>query len=210
MNKKEYKTFADRIHWATLCREWKEQWNESIPDSDNINIYSFIEKLNLSMTSDWYVVTDAGSAYYALSQNLKLLDKQKYIVSSSQADMGCALPASIGVALSNPDKQVLCITGDGSFNSNLQELAVIKYHNLPIKIFVLNNSGYLSIRNTQEKFFEGRVYGTSESKGLWFPSLEGIAKAYDIKWKRFTNIVDLNLPEIVNRSEEHTSELQSH
>jgi acetolactate synthase-1/2/3 large subunit len=118
-------------------------------------------------------------------------------VSASQADMGCALPASIGVALANPNKKILCITGDGSFNSNLQELAVIKYHNLPIKIFVLDNKGYLSIRNTQQKFFDGRVYGTSDSKGLWFPSIDKVAETYDMNWIALKDL-NCDLTEIVN------------
>jgi len=193
-------TNADnRSHWVKLCQEWRDTWHEEITDTkEGVNIYKFVDKLNEEMHNDWFTVTDAGLVYYILSQKLNIQDNQKFVLSASQADMGCALPASIGVSLANKTKRILCVTGDGSFNSNLQELAVIKYHNLPIKIFVMNNQGYLSIRNTQEKFYEGRVFGTSATKGLWFPEIEKIAESYEIPFLRITNL-EFSLTEIINQ-----------
>lgn len=117
-------------------------------------------------------------------------------MSQSQGDMGWALPAAIGVAKAGA-KQVICIVGDGSFMSNLQELAVIREHNLPIKIVVINNSGYLSIKNTQSKFYEGRVHGVNAQTGVWFPNFLDIAVAFDLAYVRVTHmeslIVDLKI-----------------
>ena len=89
-------------------------------------------------------------------------------------------------------KNVICIVGDGSFMSNLQELAVITEHNLPIKIVLLNNAGYLSIKNTQSKFYEGRVYGSTISSGLSFPSFAQIAHAFRIEYDVFCSVNHLD------------------
>jgi acetolactate synthase-1/2/3 large subunit len=105
--------------------------------------------------------------------------------------MGWALPASIGVAKAGA-KQVICIVGDGSFMSNLQELAVIREHDLPIKIVVINNSGYLSIKNTQSKFYEGRVHGTSPETGVWFPEFKDIAATFDMTYVYIENYESLD------------------
>ena len=172
--------------WVALCKSWKEKWPVFTGDyKDNefsTNIYSFIEYLSNSITNKHIVVTDAGSPSYALPQNLKCKLNQRFIFSASQADMGFSVPGSIGVAKANPDKQIIVVTGDGSFNSNLQELSVIKYHNLPISIFVLDNNGYLSIKNTQKKFFENRVFGVNPSTGIIFADLFMVAKLYELDY----------------------------
>lgn len=179
MNKKE---------WVEKCKHWKRKWpifTESfVSDEKGINLYSFIEILNNFMTENEIVVCDAGSAFYVTSQNLKLKDNQVFVSSGAQADMGFALPAGIGAYFGSPSKNILVITGDGSFNSNIQELATLRNFNIPIKIFVWNNNGYLSIKNTQNKFYNGRVYGTSAGKGLWFPDLKKIAEAYELNYMR--------------------------
>jgi acetolactate synthase I/II/III large subunit len=183
--------------WSNYCQHIKDKWPVYVSDYDTkddvlgINIYRFLEVLNSHMTENTIVVTDAGSASYALPQNLKAKLGQRFVFSASQADMGCAIPAGIGVALAAPEKTVVVVTGDGSFNSNIQELASIKQHNLSLKIFVLNNSGYLSIRNTQRKFFENRVYGVDKQSGLWFPSLHAIAQAYRINYTNIFGEFDL-------------------
>ncbi|XP_069177129.1 uncharacterized protein [Procambarus clarkii] len=93
--------------------------------------------------------------------------------------MGWALPASIGVSLAS-NRPVLAIIGDGSFMSNIQELMTASFHNLDIKFIVLNNGGYLSIKNTQTKYFSGRVYGTGDMAGLCFPDLSKVATAFNM------------------------------
>jgi len=150
--------------------------------------------------SDAVVISDAGSAYYATSQALKITAQQRYITSGAQADMGFSLPAAIGAAVASNRKNIVAITGDGSFQMNIQELQTIVNSKLPIKIFVLNNGGYLSIRNTMDKFFESRYYGTDEGSGLSFPETEKIAHAYGIPYHRLRTTEDLNikLKEILN------------
>jgi len=106
--------------------------------------------------------------------------------------MGWALPASVGAAKAAPGRPVTVVIGDGSFYSNVQELAVIAHHALPIRIVVLNNDGYLSIRNTQTKYFEGRVYGVDTSTGLTFPPLDQIASSFGMGYARISNLNELH------------------
>ena len=100
------------------------------------------------------------------------------------------LSLSIGVALSSK-KQVVAIVGDGSFMSNIQELAVIKEHQPNIKFIILNNSGYLSIRNTQSRFYK-RVHGVDSSSGLWFPKFSSIAKTFEIDYTKIKSVKSLS------------------
>lgn len=172
--------------WANICKEWKDKWpvfTDNYNDGDHgLNIYSFIEGLNSAMTDKHIVVTDAGSPSYALPQNLKCKSNQRFIFSASQADMGFSVPGSIGVSKANPNKHIIVVTGDGSFNTNLQELSVIKSHKLPITIFVLDNNGYLSIKNTQKKFFENRIYGVSPSSGIVFVDILKVSELYGLEF----------------------------
>jgi len=182
-------------NWATLCKTWKDKWpvyTNDYNDTDRaINIYTFIEVLNDVMNENHIVITDAGSPSYALPQNLKCKSNQRFIFSAAQADMGFSIPGSVGVAKANPNKHIIVVTGDGSFNSNLQELAVIKYHRLPISIFVLDNNGYLSIKNTQKKFFENRVYGVNPSTGIMFADLVKSAKLFNLDYYVLDRISDM-------------------
>lgn len=196
---------TNKEHWVNKCKHWKEIWSvyqdSYKDDTDGINLYTFIEILNNKMSSNDTIVSDAGSAIYVPSQNLKMKEYQKFVLSGAQADMGFALPASIGVYLADTTKNVIVITGDGSFNTNIQELATIRYLNLPIKIFVWNNSGYLSIKNTQKKFYEGRVYGTDINHGLWFPNLKNIAITYEMEYVKISSNEELqnSLSDILNK-----------
>lgn len=196
---------TNKEKWIEKCKYWKNKWpiyEESYKDDTNgINLYTFIETLNDVMSVSDTIVSDAGSAIYVPSQNLKMIDNQIFVLSGAQADMGFALPASIGVNLADPTKNVIVITGDGSFNTNIQELATIRYLNLPIKIFVWNNSGYLSIKNTQKKFYEGRVYGTDSDHGLWFPELKNVAETYEMEYIKITSNQELkeHLKNILNK-----------
>lgn len=191
---KNINTLADRIHWMTQCKQLAQHWSTYQPEYNNVdssgamNIYRFIEALNRAMNYKVIVVTDAGSPSYALPQNLKCQPGQRFVFSSAQADMGCSVPAAVGVSMSALDHRTVVVTGDGSFNSNIQELATIRQHRLPVTIFVLNNSGYLSIKNTQQRFFENRVYGVNADTGIWFPDLEQIARSYEFDYAAISSI----------------------
>lgn len=187
----------NRQEWIQKCNHWKDKWPEISYDQKICNnqdvptIYTILDAVNIYSSHDHVIVGDAGSISYAGPVALRAKHQQRFVFSPAQADMGWAVPGAIGVALASK-KPVIAITGDGSFMSNLQELAVIKQHNVNIKVIIINNNGYLSIKNTQEKYFHGRVYGTSDKTGLWFPDFENIAKSFEFDYYNLATVKDLN------------------
>ena len=182
INKKSFKLDTDE--WLDICSRWKRKWPvclDSYEKDEKINKYTFIDYLCKYLKEDMAIVSDAGSSYYVTSQALKIKGNQRYITSGAQADMGFTIPAAIGTCFAK-NGEVVGITGDGSFQMNIQELQTIVHYKLPLKLFVWNNNGYLSIRATQKKFFEGREIGTDKNSGISFPEIKNIAKAYGIKY----------------------------
>jgi acetolactate synthase-1/2/3 large subunit len=98
----------------------------------------------------------------------------------------------VGVHFSNPDLNIILVIGEGSFYTNMQELAVIRQHNIPVKIFVVNNDGYMSIKQTQDKFFGGRRWGVSGSTGVYFADIAKVAAAFEIPYVKINNNKELD------------------
>jgi acetolactate synthase-1/2/3 large subunit len=187
-----------RQEWVEKCNHWKAKWpvmQEEYRPTENdfqLNIYAILDAVNQHSSADDILMGDAGSISYAGPVALNAKHGQRFIFSPAQADMGWALPAAIGVSMAS-NQQVISIIGDGSFMSNIQELATVKQHELNIKFVILNNNGYLSIKNTQTKYFEGRVHGTSSESGLWFPSFKNIAVAFGMPCVDIRTKEDLRL-----------------
>jgi acetolactate synthase-1/2/3 large subunit len=108
--------------------------------------------------------------------------------------------AGIGACAANKRKRTIVITGDGSLQMNIQEFATIKHNNLPIKVFIFNNNGYLLIRQTQKNFMEGRLFGEGPDSGVWCPDSLKIAQAYGIKGVRIDSVdeVDKKIKEVLD------------
>ena len=179
--------------WQKKCMHWKEKWPvyQGGYDINTVNMYEFTKVLSELASEDSIVVSDAGSSYYVISQSFTLNNKkQRYITSGAQADMGFTLPAAIGACIA-ANKPVIGITGDGSFQLNIQELQTIKHYNLPVKLIVWNNNGYSSIRATQNKFFDGRRIGTDPESGVSFPEVGKIASAYELPYVKINNVAEL-------------------
>ena len=118
---------------------------------------------------------------------------QRLFHNSGCASMGYDLPAAIGAALGYPDrKRIICIAGDGSVMMNLQELQTIVHKHLPIKIFILNNYGYHSIRQTQQNFFSNNIIGCDIESGVSFPDFEKIAGAFGLLYRKIEKHVDID------------------
>lgn len=182
--------------WNETCLRWKTQWPvmqpEYLDDTDGrLNLYAVLDAINRHSLPEDILMGDAGSISYAGPVALNAKEGQRFIFSPAQADMGWALPAAIGVAMAS-NQPVISIIGDGSFMSNLQELAVAKQHDLNIKFVILNNDGYLSIKNTQSKYFQGRVHGTSAETGVWFPNFRDVADAFKLSYFKIDSVQDLN------------------
>jgi len=123
------------------------------------------------------VISDAGSAFYVTSQGICLQNGHRYITSGGQAEW-VLFACTIGAAFAaGKGTHIFAVTGDGSLQMNIQELQTLKHHGIPVKLIVWNNDGYLSIRTTQRKFFDGRYIGTDASSGVSFPDLSAVAHA---------------------------------
>jgi len=169
--------------WLAWCRERVRRYpvvqDRHRQPGPPLNPYYFIEQLSTRLADDDVIVCGNATSCIVPFQTLRLRKNQRLISNSGSASMGYDLPAAIGVAFARPEKRVICLAGDGSIQMNIQELQTVAHHHLPLKIFVLNNSGYLSMRMTQSSFF-GRLTGESASSGVSLPDIVKVACAYGI------------------------------
>lgn len=183
--------FGDTEFWRKKCLKYKSY--NSIPKSwkkqkEFVNPYVFIDTLCDELEgSDVAVVDGGGTVVYQSFQAFKVKEGQRLIISGGICAMGTGLPESIGACLARGGGRTICLCGDGSMQLNIQELQTIVHHNLPIKIFVFNNEGYLAIRHTQDGFLEGNYVGSDKTGGLSLPDFNKVAKAYGIKAGRINN-----------------------
>lgn len=170
--------------WLAWCRERVREHpvvtEKMRKTSNRINPYVFIETLFDCLDEDDVVICGDGTACVVPFQVGKIREHTRMWTNSGCAAMGYDLPAAIGAAFARGGKRVICLAGDGSIMLNLQELQTIAQHRLNVKIFVLNNDGYLSIRQTQDNFF-GRRTGEGPSSGLAFPDFVKVGQAFGIK-----------------------------
>lgn len=178
--------------WLAICRTWKQKYPVVLPAYDNdangINYYKFIELLNENLGAEMPVVSDAGSAFYAVAQAIKIKKGQRHITTGGTATMGFALPAALGISAAAPDSCVAAVTGEGSLMQNVQEMETLRCYDRNVKVFVMNNGGYFSIRQTQKKFFQGHFVGEGTGSGLSFPSMERLADAFGAAYYRLDRI----------------------
>jgi acetolactate synthase-1/2/3 large subunit len=174
--------------WAEYCYNKYKTTERVLPKHRNnksfISHYSFMEKLSEKIPSDYNIVTSDGSANVVAMQVMDLKDKQRLITNTGSAPMGYGLPCAIGASVNS---KIVCIEGDGSLHLNLNALETLKHYDLPIKVILLNNNGYLSIKLTQKAFFNGRLVASDPSSGVTFPNFKDIIKAYNIKYYSIKN-----------------------
>ncbi|MBA4015779.1 MAG: acetolactate synthase [Pirellula sp.] len=177
--------------WLAWCRGLREKYpvvqEKHRRSVEGVNSYHFIEELFARLNDDDVVVCGDATACIVPFQVASLRRGQRLFSNSGSASMGYDLPAAIGAAVARGGKRVICLAGDGSVQMNIQELQTIVHHQLPIKIFTLNNGGYLSIRQTQQNFF-GRLAGAGPSSGVSFPDMTRIAAAYGIPASRIEGL----------------------
>lgn len=170
-------------NWIKWCQEIHLKYfpkAENYPVSENaINSYHFISELFKHLNGDDIVVCGDATATIVPYQIGVLKDKMRLVSNSGSASMGYDIPAAVGASIANPNARVICLAGDGSSMMNIQELQTISGLKLNIIIFILNNDGYLSIKQTQQNFF-GREYGSSSTTGLSFPDFERLGNAFGI------------------------------
>ncbi len=169
--------------WLAWCRERVQKYpvvqQHQRQAGPPLNPYDFIQRLGDMLGADDAVICGNATACIVPYQALALKDGERLISNSGAASMGYDLPAAIGAAFARNGRRVICLAGDGSIQMNVQELQTIVHHNLPVKIFVLNNNGYLSMRATQSNFF-GRLTGEGPASGVSFPDMMKVGSAYGI------------------------------
>lgn len=181
--------------WVKRCQEWKANYPVVLPEYSNqqgsINSYHFTDRLADELNSQDVIVTDMGSAFQGTHQALKVKQGQIFFTNGGLASMGWGLPAAIGACVGSGRRRTTCITGDGGLMMNVQELSTLVAYNLPIKLFILNNGGYLTIKQTQELGFESRYIGINKETGLHFPDFIQLAQAHGLFAVRFGSHNDL-------------------
>lgn len=193
-------------NWLAWCRSRLDHYPVVLPEywdkPEPVNPYCFVRRLFEQLEEGDVVVCGDGTACVTTFQAAIVRANQRVFHNSGCASMGYDLPAAIGAAIARPDlDRVICLAGDGSIMMNLQELQTIVGLKLPIKIFILNNSGYHSIRQTQSNFFKGRIVGCGTDSGLSFPDFAKVANAFDISFERCRRHDDL--PEAISRTLAH-------
>lgn len=178
--------------WLDFCKNLKNKYSfEKHPESeqreDIINPYYFTYTLSKCLSENDIFVMTNGSACVCPFQNAVIKKEQRFILNSGNASMGYGLPAAIGAAYQANNRNIICLEGDGSIMMNIQELQTIVHNNLPIKLFIINNSGYSSIRQTQRNFFEGRMTGSGSDSGISVPDFCKVGEAFGLKTKRIEN-----------------------
>lgn len=156
-----------------------------------LNVYRFFERLNV-YSKPMSIVTANGMASVASHQALQIRPEQRFLTNAGLGHMGSGLPMAIGACVANGYKPVICMEGDGSIMLNLQELQTIEHHKLPIKIFIFNNGGYYSIRNTHQNYF-GKVFAADAPSGVSFPDFSRIAHAFGLPFTRICNDGELDV-----------------
>ena len=182
----------EKKEWLEFCKNLKNKYSfnntpEYIQNGEKINVYHFIHRLTELLKEKDVCVTANGTAIVASVQTAVIKENQRYFSNSGDASMGYDLPAAIGACLANNKKSTVCLAGDGSIMMNLQELQTIVHNNLPVKIFIINNDGYSSIKQTQNNFFEGRNTGAGRTSGVSLPDFVKVGQAFGIESFKLKN-----------------------
>lgn len=183
--------------WIERCQQWKKNYPVVLPkhyeDKNHANVYAFIKELSSRLSEGQVTVVGNGSACVVGSHAYVIKKDQRFIINSAIASMGYDLPAAIGAAVAEHGdkalygrsltddsvKDIILVTGDGSIQMNIQELQTVIHHKMPIKIFLINNQGYHSIRQTQTNLFNKNFVGIGPQSGdLSFPDMSKLAPAY--------------------------------
>jgi acetolactate synthase-1/2/3 large subunit len=168
--------------WLEECSKWASTpkvLDRHRSNKDYVSHYAFMEILSKIKPKNMHIVTSDGSANVVTMQVMDLEGEQRLITNTGCAPMGYGLPAALGASTHH---EIICIEGDGSLHLNVHELQTMKHYNLPIKLILLNNDGYTSIKISQKTFFNGKFVASEKNSGVSFPNFEKLIKAYDLPY----------------------------
>jgi len=183
--------------WLEHCNGWKVRYSlsneKSFSDDKEMSHYQFVDQLSEQLPEQRVISTgSSGLAVEAFYSAFRNREGQRIFLTSGLGSMGYGLPAAIGACFANGKQPMYAIESDGSLQLNIQELATLHSFNLPIKLVVMNNGGYASIRTTQRNYFEGRYVGTGPEAGLFLPDLEALSDCYQLTYFRVEDAYSLS------------------
>jgi acetolactate synthase-1/2/3 large subunit len=185
----------DRAEWLAYARESSRRYPAVLDeqrDCEEIDLYHFTEVLCEQLREDDVIVPESsGAAGEVTYQAMRVKEGQKVRNAAGLGAMGFGLPNAIGACIANGRARTVLVNGDGAFQLNVQELETVSRLRLPIKMFVLDNGGYASIRAMQRNQFEGRYVGASPQSGLTLPRLEGLAATYGLRFEEIAGTAGL-------------------
>jgi len=186
----------NRITWITQTQQWKQKYPVDLAEYDDdksgINSYRFISKFSEKAPSTRVFLVDTGSCFHVHAQAFKVKFGQRHIITGGLSTMGYS-PGAVGVSVALNHQEVYCITGDGSFQMNLQELQTIYHYKLPIKFILFSNNGYLLMRHTQNNFMDGRLIGESPSTGVSFAPFDKVADTFGLGYMKISKLDELDI-----------------
>ncbi len=171
--------------WLTTARHWKQQYPAVLPQwrqrKTKVDPYVFIDALSDKLPNGATIITDCGANLTWTIQAFKLKSNQRLFSTFGNSPMGYAFPASIGASIALGKKPVICITGDGGLQINIQELQTVVAYKLPLKIFILNNHSYGIIKQFQDMYFGSRYEASDPAHGVTVPDFIKVGQAYGLK-----------------------------
>jgi len=185
----------DRSAWDARWREWQSKYPVVLPEYRNlpagVSTYVLGEAISAASARDEVIVSGSsgtGIEMYCLAARLK--EGQRLFLTTALGAMGNGLPGVVGACLANGRRRTICVDGDGGLQLNIQELETVRRLQLPIKLFVMNNDGYASIRTSQSRYF-GRLAGADPTSGVTLPPLRRVAEAYGLPYAAIETDRDL-------------------
>jgi acetolactate synthase I/II/III large subunit len=182
----QYQQPRDFSGWLARCKGWQKKYPVVVPDyweqKELVNNYVLIDVLSdLMQSSDLLIPGSSGASSEVTMQAFRTKKGMRIFNSEGLGSMGFGIPSAIGGCIASNLRHTICVDGDGGFVMNIQELETVRRLQLPIKFFILNNSGYVSIRNSQNKHFDQEL-ASSEDSGVTLPDFEKIAKSYGLNY----------------------------
>lgn len=186
---------VDHSTWLSWCRERVVKYPTVLPEywslQERVNPYCFMQRLSEHLPENQLIVSGDGTACVVAFQAMIVKAGQRLYTNSGCASMGYDLPGAIGACIASGQREIICLAGDGSIMQNVQELATIAFNRYPIKIFILNNNGYHSIRQTQQNFFGQPLIGVGPDSGLGFPDFAKLVEGFGLPYMSCHSHADL-------------------
>lgn len=182
-------------NWINKTKYWLKKYSTILPEywkEKKVNPYCFIDNLSKYLNKNDVIALSNATAAICTYQAIRFPQGLRIVNNSGCAAMGYGFPAALGACVANKKGRTICIEGDGSIQMNIQELQTVVHNKLPLKIFVYNNKGYVSIRLTQNGLFAGRLVASSEDSGVSCPDIIKVAKAYGVHTERITSHKDMD------------------